>query len=139
MDDWDDVWEQWDNEDCCDSAEDSGNFEFELQKENRKSMWHHRRGKGTTKKSEEKGNIVLKNIGNECTPGTLAGSPPLGGSNSLGLSSFEDRFSSLTTSCVSHTLAIKSNYLKSINTCDEEHPSVSGIISNSFHRTRVEC
>ena len=137
MDDWDDVWEQWDNEDCCDSAEDSGHFEFELQKENRKR--HHRRGKGTTKKGEEKGNIVLKNIGNESTPGTLAGSPPLGGSNSLGLSSFEDRFSSLTTSCVSHTLAIKSNYLKSINTCDEEHPSVSGIISNSFHRTRVEC
>ena len=132
MDDWDDVWEQWNNEDCCDRAEDSGNFEFELQKENRNR--HHRRGKGTTKKSEENGNI-----GNKCTPGTLAGSPPLGGSNSLGLSSFEDRFSSLTTSCVSHTLAIKSNYLKSINTCDEEDPSVSRIISNSFHRTRVEC
>ena len=87
--------------------------------------------------TKEKGNIVLKNIGNESTPGTLAGSPPLGGSNSLGLSSFEDRFSSLTTSCVSHTLAIKSNYLKSINTCDEEHPSVSRIISNEFHRSKV--
>ena len=36
-------------------------------------------------------------------------------------------------------IIIKSNYLKSINTCDEEHPSVSGIISNDFHRTRVEC
>ena len=69
----------------------------------------------------------------------IAGSPLLGDSNSLGLSSFEDRFSSVTTSCVSHTLAIKSNYLKSINTCDEEHPSVSGIISNSFHQTRAEC
>ena len=106
-------------------------------KANRKR--HHRRGKRTTKKDKEKGNIVLKNIGNESTPGTLAGSPPLGGSNSLGLSSFEDRFSSLTTSCVSHTLAIKSNYLKSINTCDEEHPSVSRIISNYFHRSKVEC
>ena len=106
-------------------------------KANRKR--HHRRGKGTTKKDKEKGYIFLKNIGNESTPGTLAGSPPLGGSNSLGLSSFEDRFSSLTTSCVSHTLAIKSNYLKSINTCDEEHPSVSRIISNDFHRSKVEC
>ena len=61
--------------------------------------------------------------------------------SSLGLRGVttEDRLSSLTTSCASHTLAIKSNYLKSINTCDEEHPSVSRIISNDFHRTRVEC
>ena len=101
-DDWDDVWEQWNDEDCCDSAEDSGNFEFELQKENRTR--HHRRGKGKTKKSEEKGNIVLKNIGNDSTPGTLAGSPPLNGRDSLGLSSFEDRFSSLTTYiCISYS------------------------------------
>ena len=32
MDDWDDVWEQWNDEDCCDSAEDSGNFEFDFRR-----------------------------------------------------------------------------------------------------------
>ena len=31
VDDWDDVWEQWDGEDCCcGSVEDSESFEFEL-------------------------------------------------------------------------------------------------------------
>ena len=58
MDDcWDDVWEQWDDDDCCDSAEDSGNFEFELQKENRMRMRHHRRGKGQQRKVKKK--IIL--------------------------------------------------------------------------------
>ena len=118
-DDWDDVWEQWDDEDCCDSAEDSGNFEFELQKENRTR--HHTRGKGTTKKGKEKGNIVLKNSGNDSAPGTLAGSRPLNGRDSLGLSSFEDRFSSLTTSCVSHTLAINTCIRRRTPFCFRNH------------------
>ena len=51
MHDWDVVWEQWD-EDCCDSAVDSGNFEFELQKENRKR--HHREEKGQQQRKVKK-------------------------------------------------------------------------------------
>ena len=48
-------------------------------------------------------------------------------------------FSCIVDESNRYTLAIKSNYLKSINTCDEEHPSVSRIISSDFHRSKVEC
>ena len=38
VDDWDDVWEQWDDEDCCcGSVEDSESFEFELEEEKEES------------------------------------------------------------------------------------------------------
>ena len=58
--------------------------------------------------------------------GTLAGSPPPSGSDSLGLSSFEDRNSSQKTSQVSLTPDNQGAINKTVNTCDEKHPSVSG-------------
>lgn len=72
---------------------------------------HHRRGKGNSNQDVKKGNLTnscisvkkTKKTKKTAPTGTLAGSPPPSGSDSLGLSSFEDRNSSQTTSQVSFT------------------------------------
>jgi hypothetical protein len=91
-------------------------------KANRKR--HHKRGKGKSKQDNNKKKGSIDNSISKSV--TQAGSPSLDGSNSLGLSSFEDRNSSQSTSQVSFTLDNQGTYYNMIfNTCDEGHPSVS--------------
>jgi hypothetical protein len=100
-------------------------------KANRKR--HHKRGKGKSKQDKKKGSIdnsISKSV-------TQAGSPSQDGSNSLGLSSFEDRNSSQSTSQVSFTLDNQSTYMI-FNTCDEGHPSVTSRNRNTI-ATLVFC